>query len=260
MKKSRTLTEKLHRRIKSIVFALQMKTSKKRFWLYNGAWGFRQFFHRGSVADIGVIYQIFKVEDYALRRLKRGDELLQRYTNMIQEGKKPLILDLGSNIGASVVWFAEHFKGCHIVALEPDRENFQLLEKNTYGLDVDLYPAAIGADDGLVTLIDPGNGEWGYQTQVSDSGECQMISLTRLLNQKKSEGYSPFIVKIDIEGGEANLFSSSIDWVDRFPILIIELHDWLLPNQAISHNFIKCISQHDRDFVHIGENVFSIKN
>jgi hypothetical protein len=67
-------------------------------------------------------------------------------------------------------------------------------------------------------------------------------------------------VKIDIEGAEAELFSANTEWVDQTPLIIIELHDWLLSRQGISRNFLRCVSSLDRDFVHIGENIFSVKN
>ena len=42
-------------------------------------------------------------------------------------------------------------------------------------------------------------------------------------------------------------------------MLIIELHDWMLPGACNSKNFLRAISQYDRDFVHIAENIFSLK-
>ena len=42
-------------------------------------------------------------------------------------------------------------------------------------------------------------------------------------------------------------------------MLIIELHDWMLPGECNSKNFLRAISQYDRDFVHIAENIFSMK-
>jgi hypothetical protein len=72
--------------------------------------------------------------------------------------------------------------------------------------------------------------------------------------------YQPFLVKIDIEGAEQDLFSCNVEWIEKFPILIIELHDWLLPSQGTSRNFLKAIAPLDRDFVFFGENIFSIAN
>ena len=72
--------------------------------------------------------------------------------------------------------------------------------------------------------------------------------------------YTPFIIKIDIEGFEEDLFSKNLEWVDLFPLLIIELHDWMLPKSSNSKNFLQAISKLNRDFVYIGENIFSISN
>jgi hypothetical protein len=76
--------------------------------------------------------------------------------------------------------------------------------------------------------------------------------------QRYSARCFPFIAKVDIEGGEEDLFSGSTEWVSATPVL--ELHDWLLTKSASSRNFLQCISQLDRDFVYIGEDVFSISN
>jgi hypothetical protein len=67
-------------------------------------------------------------------------------------------------------------------------------------------------------------------------------------------------VKIDIEGFEEELFSKNTEWVDKFPLLVIELHDWMLPRDRTSAHFLTLIATLDRDFVYIGENVFSISN
>jgi len=216
--------------------------------------------HRGTKADRSVIKQIFLRKDYAISRLRRADEIRSRYDAIIAQGKKPLIIDAGANIGASAVWFADQFPLSHIVAFEPDARNFDLLRSNCEGLDVHLHQAAIGSTDGHVTMVDPGEGEWGYQTIEALDGACPRICLSRVVEEKRGQGYVPFLIKIDIEGGEENLFATSTDWVDLFPVMIIELHDWLMPKRGTSTNFIRRIAQSNRDFVHIGENIFSIQN
>ena len=221
----------------------------------------RNFRHRGTAADLGVISQIFEARDYSLRPLQRGAELQGLYDRIAAAGRVPLVLDAGANIGASVLYFAHAFPCAHIAALEPARNNFELLQANAAGLDVDARCAAIGAADGETALVDPGAGEWGYRTAVDGPGErVSVISATRLVAEKRAAGRVPFIAKIDIEGGEAELFSRDTGWVDLFPLLIVELHDWLLPRAGSSRNFLGCIAGRDRDFVFMGENVFSIAN
>jgi len=63
----------------------------------------------------------------------------------------------------------------------------------------------------------------------------------------------------DIEGFESDLFSTNTDWIKKVTVLVVELHDWMIPNSANSHNFL-AISAESRDFVVYGENIFSIRN
>jgi FkbM family methyltransferase len=221
---------------------------------------FRSFEHRDSPADLGVFEQIFVAQDYSLGRLRRGREIIENYDAIIASGRTPIIVDAGANIGASVVYWALHFPAARILAIEPNPANFRLLKKNTEGLNVVLHEAAIGSFDGSASLIDPGEGEWGYRTSRNDTGSLMALSMTGLLERHAAENCKNFLVKIDIEGAEADLFASHTDWVDSFDLQIIELHDWLMPKQGTSRNFLRCIAGLDRDFVHIGENIFSIKN
>src|ERR1051325_10671266 len=69
----------------------------------------RAFHHRGSPADQGAIRQLFVEQQYSLRRLARGAELLRSYDAIAAAGRAPLIVDAGANIGASAVWFAGEF-------------------------------------------------------------------------------------------------------------------------------------------------------
>lgn len=220
----------------------------------------RKLFHRGTTADRSVLKGIFLKEHYSLKPLGRGHELLALYNDIVSSGRVPLIIDAGANLGGSAVWFADHFNKAHIIAIEPDPENVEYLKKNTIGLNVEVHQAAIGSTDGTVFLFDAGNGACGFQTEERENGNCRRISMSRIFQEKTEAGYVPFIVKIDIEGGEENLFEQSVEWMETCPLIIIELHDWLFLGAGKSANFLKAISKQDRDFVHIGENIFSIRN
>ena len=221
----------------------------------------RPFHHRGSPADLGVVNQMFAAEDYSLGRLKRGAELIARYEALVLAGRRPWILDAGANIGAAAVYFHLAFPKAHILALEPARNNFELLRLNVSGIDIDARCAAIGARAGEAVLTDPGEGEWGYRTADAGEGErVPRLSAAELAREKSRAGFAPYIAKIDIEGAEAELFAADTAWIDDFPLLIVELHDWLLPRSGSSRNFLRCMAERDRDFVYLGENVFSIAN
>ena len=78
---------------------------------------------------------------------------------------------------------------------------------------------------------------------------------------KDHQDKEPFILKIDIEGYEDNLFEKNYDWLNNFKIIIIEIHDWMIPNKAISSNFFNAVSQLDkkRDIIISGENIILVK-
>lgn len=226
--------------------------------------GLVPFFHRGTKSDFGVLGQIFVSKDYDLSRLQRWAEIDHIYEYVVNSGKKPLIIDAGANIGASVIWFTKYFPNAHICAFEPEHENFTILETNVKEYqsagDIQIVQAAVGAVDGFVDIVDAGQGECGFRTEITSDGNTLLVSLARFVSEKASEGYVPFIVKIDIEGGEEQLFSQDCEWINAFPLIIIELHDWLIPRKMTSKPFIKFISTQNRDFVYIGENIFSISN
>lgn len=224
----------------------------------------RGFHFRAKSSDEGVIKQIFVNKDYDLRRLRRLPSLLEFVQRQEKAGRRPLIVDAGANIGASPIFFLSDIAKARIVAIEPDRENFDLLVKNTEGLDVECIHGAVHAKSGRARLVNVGEGHWGYRTEVlggeEDGGDSIACVTINDIYAANAVGYFPFIAKIDIEGGERDLFSANTEWVAKTPLLIIELHDWLMPEQGTAAPFLKCIAGLDRDFVYLAENIFSIAN
>lgn len=225
----------------------------------NHAIGQCPFYFREASSDESVVQQIFVNEDYSLRRLAMHGQISEFVTAKLLSGLRPLIIDLGANIGASAMYFALSYPNSKVIAVEPDPGNFELLSKNMHAFDCIPVKAAVASEKGYVKLCDPGYGHWGFRTEVDTDGEIETVTVPELVSKYGGEGFFPFIVKIDIEGAEAELFSSNSEWVDFFPVLIIELHDWLLAGSNSSNNFLKCIAGRARDFVLLRENIFSIR-
>jgi len=94
----------------------------------------------------------------------------------------------------------------------------------------------------------------------SEIGAIPMMSIDGILASDRYQSCVPFIVKIDIEGFEDNLFSENVDWVDRLRLVVIELHDRLFPGEGRSRTFLQVAVERNRGFVQVGETVFSIAN
>jgi FkbM family methyltransferase len=223
--------------------------------------GLRSFFVRwNSHADLGVYYQVFINKDYDLTRFAFGQRIVDSYESLVGQKKQPLIVDAGANIGASAVWFATLFPKSKLVAIEPAPGNCELLKRNCAGFDFELFAGGISSDDGTMYLTDPGCGDWAFRVVEEGSIEVPVYSASKIVEDQVRKLAVPFICKIDIEGGEDHLFRTNTDWVDRFPLLIVELHDYMLPGGARSKRFLSCLSKLDFDVVPHGENVFCFNN
>jgi FkbM family methyltransferase len=207
--------------------------------------------------DITTLDHVFGAEQYDLRKFQHYAELMKWYDS----SKEKLILDCGANIGCSALYFKDNFPEANIVAVEPIRENYNIMQSNlSEHNDIQGLNKAIGAKEGFVSIIDPtvdNNATQVRRAVENGNNEIEVVSIPSLL--KKNGVKSAFIVKIDIEGFEDDLFSENLDWIDMSEVIIIELHDWLLPWQQTSKNFIKAIANRDRDLLIDGENLISIK-
>ncbi len=135
------------------------------------------------------------------------------------------IIDAGANIGLACVFFAKRFPDARIVALEPEAGNYQLLKKNTSALpNVACLRSALWPREELLDVTDPGLGAAGFAVDASAAGEVPAYTVNKIMDQ--FEMTTVDILKIDIEGSEAELFSEGADvWLRKTKCLIIEVHD-----------------------------------
>lgn len=207
--------------------------------------------------EFATFSQIFLRQDYDTSKLQ-NNRPMQKYEELLNSNQLPLIVDLGGNVGYASIYLRLVYPESRIILLEPSEKNYDLAIRNLEKYDVTSLNSAIGPHNGHVNILDPGLGDNGLRCEIREFGEIKMLTVNDILYNNSDS--TPFIVKIDIEGFERELFSGDNSWISEFPILIIELHDFLFPLQSNSSNFLRAISQLDRDFVYIGENVFSVKN
>jgi FkbM family methyltransferase len=142
-----------------------------------------------------------------------------------------LILDCGANVGYSSAFFLTKFPKAQVVAIEPDPDNFSLLEKNLapYKGRFRAIQSAIWSKPTRLALSEermiPG-WEWARTVREAKEGEAQTIMATDIGTLLKESGFDRIsILKIDIEGAEAIVFSSNYqEWLPKVDNLAIELH------------------------------------
>ena len=207
--------------------------------------------------DHKVYEGIFLFGDYGFE-FARGIDIQKFYDARVASNETPLIIDCGANSGLATRFFREIYPRARIVAVEPDAANLALAKRNNSTADVEFLQAGIGCSAGRADIVNPQGENWAYRTELRDNGGVEIVSVDSILDAHPQT--TPFIIKIDIEGFESNLFADNTGWIERFPVLVIELHDWLFPRTANSKNFLREISRLDRDFLYRGENAFSISN
>lgn len=213
---------------------------------------------RPRTSDLLIFEQIFVRGFYDLHQLWRWPDIQAGSTDL---GGEALILDLGANIGLSSLYFSKNFPQAHVLAVEPSPDNFDLLRANLAGRErVQCVAAAAAACDGRARIANPEGPTAAYRIETSSKGNegtIPAMSVASILRLAPPSAV-PFLAKIDIEGFERDLFAQNLEWVERFPILVVEPHDWMLPGQASSTHLLRALARLQRDFILLGESVVSL--
>jgi FkbM family methyltransferase len=216
---------------------------------------------RKSSSDIDVIRQVFREREYDLKGFPAHTErLLKFHDDIVLSGRIPLIVDAGANNGASAIWFSMMFPKSKIVALEPDPDNFQICSENiATRSNIVALEGAIGGELGSVALDRTTQSDWGVKTHRGAHGpQVGIFTVEKILNVMGA-GHQLFLVKIDIEGFESDLFSSNTEWLDQVSAVFVEPHDWMLPGQHSSFPLQSATGARRFELLIKGENLLYIK-
>ncbi len=144
------------------------------------------------------------------------------------ESEPEIVVDAGANIGLASIYFANKYENAKILAIEPEKSNFDLLKKN-----VEPYPNIIPVHGALwnkneeISVVDPGLGKWGFMTEKTHSAtqynKVMGMTVDRIMNDYGLDRIN--ILKIDIEGAEKEVFSNASSWIEKVDAIIVELHE-----------------------------------
>jgi FkbM family methyltransferase len=216
--------------------------------------GFQVHLRRHS-ADAVMFRKIFRHGDWDFRRFPQAERVWTAYRSICRSGDAPIIIDAGANVGAASLWLAKQFPEARIVAVEPDPVNVRMCRLNTQGVPaISVHEAAIGAQSGRVRLDNPVGTADAFRTSREAEGSVPVFTVKEL-----SAGGRLFLVKIDIEGFESDLFSANTEWLDDVSMVMIEPHDWMLPGRFSSVPLQQAMSRYSFEMLIGGENLFFIR-
>lgn len=191
-------------------------------------------------SDADVFDQIFLGEEYC----------------RLLDGQPSVIFDLGANIGLSSAWFLNRFPMATVLAVEPDPGNFALCRKNLamFGTRAQVLLGAVWSKRTKLSLLRGSFGdgkEWASQVvarAVSDARiEVDGWDIPSLLSHSGTNVID--LLKIDIEQGELELFSSGFEsWIPFVRTICIELH-----GRDCEELFFRALKNFDFTLIRSGE-------
>ncbi len=213
---------------------------------------------RDTASDKSIFFQIFVKREYDTAEWKaQNHRLIRAYEAILAQGKIPIIIDAGGNIGLASLWFNHLYPRARIFTIEPDADNLKMLERNVGSRpNITVVPGAVWDHPTRLKISNPDAGAGAFRT-IEGEGELRAHSVSELA-ERETDG-ELFIVKMDIEGSEAAVFRSNSDWAAAASLLVVETHDWLYPAEATSRHFLRRMSEIPVDFVFRGENVFCFR-
>jgi FkbM family methyltransferase len=156
--------------------------------------------------------------------------------NFKSDHEQPYILDCGSNVGVSILYFKKLYPNASIVGFEPDEMIFKVLEKNLSKNDlgnITLLNKGVWNSEGIKYFYYDG-ADGGHIVNADDqlikTRNLSKVNVTRLLEylDRKVD-----FLKIDIEGAEAIVIEDCKSLLRNVSRIFIEYHPVFCENQAI---------------------------
>ena len=140
------------------------------------------------------------------------------------DADEPRILDLGANIGLSVLYYKRNYPRARVVAFEADPAIYRYLVKNVHGngfVDVELVNQAAWDTAGRLRFL-PDGADGGAVREGAEAAagfEVDACDLGAYL-----EGRTFDVVKMNIEGAETRVLPAIAPHLSRVRLLFVEYH------------------------------------
>jgi len=216
------------------------------------SWFFNHLIKRGYAIEIFPPASYDESRDIWFRRNTTDLEIFrsaQRYFGQ-PFAVNDILLDLGAHIGSVARYYAKQNTG-QVIAVEPEPENYQVLEKNLEGTTAQLIRAAVtvlpmtevqlfingsSVNRGLASLI-PRKSRFAIKVPAITFGELLGC-------------YSPTIMKVDINGTEYDHLETFRQLPTSVHTLMIEVHRLVKSHYPRFGPFIEWLQQ-DFDLEHV---------
>ncbi|MDJ0900419.1 MAG: FkbM family methyltransferase [Xenococcus sp. MO_188.B8] len=165
-----------------------------------------------------------------------------------------VVIDAGANIGLFTAMMASRYPQARIIAIEPDRENFEILCENCKPYkNVELVKAALWYKREPLMISNPNATHWERQVESKTNGigkTIDAVTVSSILENFEVKKVDVF--KVDIEGAEGAIFKyGDLSWISAVKELLIELHE--VPEIDIKRTFLEILNTFPHTKEELGE-------
>jgi FkbM family methyltransferase len=140
------------------------------------------------------------------------------------KGTNPIIIDCGSNMGLSLLYFCRNYPGCTVYGFEPDDSVYYTLVKNIENFNMNqviLTKKAVWVSDGnLDFYTDKGmGGRIGVEYENQVPSKVETVRLRDFISDKTID-----LLKMDIEGAEFKVLQDCEPYLVNIANIFVEYH------------------------------------
>ena len=236
------MLKKLKRKIKRIVINRRLALLKKKLYSESYCNGGIQNIHNYKIRynNGPNLYMQYK------------DEFINQIYKFDVSNPNPIIIDGGSNIGLSLLYFKTLYEESRIISFEPDPEIFKILQDNVENNKLEkisLHQKGLGIEN--CDIFFKQDGMAGGSVSMKGSGiEIKMVRLSEYVNEPID------FLKLNIEGQEHDviqeLFTSKK--IQNINEMVIEYHGFPYLKQTLG-DILKILDKSNfRYFIHDFDN------
>jgi FkbM family methyltransferase len=196
--------------------------------------------------------------------LLSADELfVKEFYKFRAENEKPRIIDCGSYIGTSILFFKTQYPSAIVTGFEPDENNYSLLKSNLDSWnfkETDVVRAAVWVENGSIQFNSAGGMSGSVQLEESKLGAAPQNTVPCIrLKDFLTEPID--FLKLDIEGAEYAVVKDCASQLSNVRNLFVEYHGYyremhklneilgILLDNGFKYYIKEGLSLHERPFL-----------
>lgn len=182
------------------------------------------------------------------KNLPIGFDALDNIRRKMRHYKFRTFVDVGANVGQSAKYIRRHFPETNIYCIEPIKDTFHILEKNTQGLGLHCFNLALGSENQKIKIkIDAFNRESDRNSLLEKNNVHNSSNLrTETIQVLTLPQFCDLIgiqfidyLKIDTEGYDLEVLKGAVEMLQSSSIAFIETEVSMNPNNTFHVDFVE---------------------